>query len=98
MGTLLRRRALDSQSASPIAYRFSLATRRGSSRSSTQGGGEPPRTSLPRRLPPAEPAPPLGPAICGRGFESSADVREQLTGQPVTGAGHVDLRSLIAEH
>ena len=40
----------------------------------------------------------LGPAICGRCYEVSADVREQLTGQPVTRAGHVDLRSLIAEH
>ena len=40
----------------------------------------------------------LGPAICGRCYEVSAEVREQLTGQPVTRAGHVDLRSLIAEH
>jgi YfiH family protein len=40
----------------------------------------------------------LGPAICGRCYEVSADVREELTGQPVTRAGHVDLRSLIAEH
>jgi YfiH family protein len=40
----------------------------------------------------------LGPAICGRCYEVSSDVREQLTGQPVTRAGHVDLRSLIAEH
>jgi polyphenol oxidase len=40
----------------------------------------------------------LGPAVCGRCYEVSADVREQLTGQPVTRAGHVDLRSLIAEH
>lgn len=39
----------------------------------------------------------LGPAICGRCYEVSADVREQLTGQPTTRAGHVDLRSLIAE-
>jgi polyphenol oxidase len=39
----------------------------------------------------------LGPAICGRCYEVSADVREQLTGQPVTRPGHVDLRSLIAE-
>jgi polyphenol oxidase len=28
----------------------------------------------------------------------SADVREQLTGQPATRPGNVDLRSLIAEH
>jgi len=40
----------------------------------------------------------LGPAICGRCYEVSAEVREQLTGQPVTRSGHVDLRSLIAEH
>ncbi|HEX2693917.1 MAG TPA: polyphenol oxidase family protein [Gemmatimonadaceae bacterium] len=40
----------------------------------------------------------LGPAICGRCYEVSAEVREQLTGQPATRAGNVDLRSLIAEH
>ena len=40
----------------------------------------------------------LGPAICGRCYEVSIDVREQLTGQPVTRPGRVDLRSLIAEH
>ncbi len=40
----------------------------------------------------------LGPSICGRCYEVSADVREQLTGQPVNRAGNVDLRSLIAEH
>ena len=40
----------------------------------------------------------LGPAICGRCYEVSADVREQLTGQPVNRGGNVDLRSLIAEH
>jgi len=39
----------------------------------------------------------LGPAICGRCYEVSAEVREQLTGQPTTRPGHVDLRSLIAE-
>ena len=48
-------------------------------------------------LPPDELAIHLGPAICGRCYEVSADVREQLTGQPVTRPGHVDLRSLIAE-
>lgn len=47
--------------------------------------------------PPDELAIHLGPAICGRCYEVSADVREQLTGQPVTRPGHVDLRSLIAE-
>lgn len=49
-------------------------------------------------LPPDELAIHLGPAICGRCYEVSAEVREQLTGQPVTRPGHVDLRSLIAEH
>jgi copper oxidase (laccase) domain-containing protein len=49
-------------------------------------------------LPPDELSIHLGPAICGRCYEVSAEVREQLTGQPVTRAGHVDLRSLIAEH
>ncbi|MGH7650585.1 MAG: polyphenol oxidase family protein [Gemmatimonadaceae bacterium] len=49
-------------------------------------------------LPPDELAIHLGPAICGRCYEVSADVREQLTGQPATRPGNVDLRSLIAEH
>jgi copper oxidase (laccase) domain-containing protein len=40
----------------------------------------------------------LGPSICGRCYEVSADVREQLTGQPATRPGNVDLRSIIAEH
>jgi len=40
----------------------------------------------------------LGPAICGRCYEVSTEVREQLTGQPATRPGNVDLRSLIAEH
>lgn len=40
----------------------------------------------------------LGPSICGRCYEVSEDVREQLTGQPATRPGNVDLRSLIAEH
>lgn len=40
----------------------------------------------------------LGPAICGRCYEVSAEVRAQLTGMPATRAGHVDLRALIAEH
>ena len=49
-------------------------------------------------IPPDELAIHLGPAICGRCYEVSVEVREQLTGQPVTRPGHVDLRSLIAEH
>lgn len=40
----------------------------------------------------------LGPAICGRCYEVSEDVRSQLTGETATRAGNVDLRSLIAEH
>jgi YfiH family protein len=40
----------------------------------------------------------LGPSICGRCYEVSADVREQLTGMPANRPGHVDLRLLIAEH
>ena len=40
----------------------------------------------------------LGPAICGRCYEVSADVRAQLTGQPANRSGNVDIRSLIAEH
>jgi len=49
-------------------------------------------------LPPDELMVHLGPSICGRCYEVSADVREQLTGQPATRPGNVDLRSLIAEH
>jgi len=40
----------------------------------------------------------LGPAICGRCYEVSADVRAQLTGEAANRAGNVDLRSLIADH
>jgi polyphenol oxidase len=40
----------------------------------------------------------LGPAICGRCYEVSADVRGQLTGEVANRPGHVDLRSLIAGH
>lgn len=40
----------------------------------------------------------LGPAICGRCYEVSADVRGQLTGETANRAGNVDLRSLIAGH
>lgn len=40
----------------------------------------------------------LGPSICGRCYEVSAEVRAELTGQPSTRPGHVDLRALIAEH
>ena len=49
-------------------------------------------------LAPDELASHLGPAICGRCYEVSTEVREQLTGEPATRPGKVDLRSLIAEH
>ena len=39
----------------------------------------------------------LGPAICGRCYEVSAEVRAQLTGMPANRPGHVDLRALLAE-
>ena len=40
----------------------------------------------------------IGPAICGRCYEVSADVRARLTGETSTRPGNVDIRSLIAEH
>ena len=40
----------------------------------------------------------LGPAVCGRCYEVSAEVRAQLTGETANRAGNVDLRSLLAEH
>ncbi len=46
---------------------------------------------------PADLAIHLGPAICGRCYEVSADVRAQLTGETANRPGQVDLRSLIAE-
>ena len=49
------------------------------------------------RMPPTELRVHFGPAICGRCYEVSADVREQLTGHPATRPGQVDLRSLLAE-
>lgn len=39
----------------------------------------------------------VGPAICGRCYEVSAEVRARLTGEPATRPGNVDIRSLIAE-
>jgi purine-nucleoside/S-methyl-5'-thioadenosine phosphorylase / adenosine deaminase len=50
------------------------------------------------RIPPDELIVHLGPGICGRCYEVSADVRAQLTGQPANRPGNVDLRSLLAEH
>jgi len=49
-------------------------------------------------FPPDELTVHLGPAICGRCYEVSAEVRAQLTGQPANRSGNVDIRSLIAEH
>lgn len=49
-------------------------------------------------IPPDELKVHLGPAICGRCYEVSADVRAQLTGQEANRPGNVDIRSLIAEH
>jgi len=40
----------------------------------------------------------LGPAICGRCYEVSADVYRRLTGQTVAAPRVVDLRALIAAH
>ena len=51
-----------------------------------------------RKIPPDELMVHLGPAICGRCYEVSAEVRAELTGQPANRAGNVDLRSLLAEH
>ncbi len=50
------------------------------------------------RIPPDELLVHLGPAICGRCYQVSAEVRAQLTGQPANRPGNVDLRSLLAEH
>jgi polyphenol oxidase len=40
----------------------------------------------------------LGPAICGKCYEVSADVAERLLGSPATGPQRIDLRSVIAQH
>ena len=40
----------------------------------------------------------LGPAICGRCYEVSPEVVEQLTGRKVAAPEPVDLRAIIAEH
>ena len=40
----------------------------------------------------------LGPAICGRCYEVSPDVHEQLTGTSVDAPTTVDLRAIIAAH
>ena len=51
-----------------------------------------------RGVPAAELRIHLGPAICGRCYEVSADVYERLTGRRPAGPSAVDLRALIAEH
>jgi YfiH family protein len=48
-------------------------------------------------LPPDELHMHLGPAICGRCYEVSEDVRTQLTGEQANRPGCVDLRALIIE-
>jgi polyphenol oxidase len=40
----------------------------------------------------------LGPAICGKCYQVSADVLRQLTGRAASAPGNVDLRALISEH
>lgn len=49
-------------------------------------------------LPAAELRMHLGPAICGRCYEVSADVARQLTGRTPPAPSMVDLRLLIADH
>jgi YfiH family protein len=50
-----------------------------------------------RKIAPDELMVHLGPSICGRCYEVSADVREKLTGETANRPGNVDLRSLLAE-
>lgn len=54
------------------------------------------RTLARAGLAPDEMAVHLGPGICGRCYEVSAEVRSQLTGEPAIRPGNVDLRALIA--
>jgi polyphenol oxidase len=49
------------------------------------------------RLSPDELRVHIGPAICGRCYEVSAEVRARLTGEASNRPGNVDIRSLIAE-
>ena len=51
-----------------------------------------------RKIAPDELVIHLGPGICGRCYEVSAEVREKLTGETANRPGNVDLRSLLAEH
>jgi YfiH family protein len=51
-----------------------------------------------RKIAPDELMVHLGPAICVRCYEVSAEVRAQLTGETANRPGNVDLRSLLAEH
>jgi len=51
-----------------------------------------------RGLPAAELRVHLGPAICGRCYEVSAEVYEQLSGRRADAPRTIDLRALIADH
>lgn len=51
-----------------------------------------------RGFPAAELRVHLGPAICGKCYQVSADVFRQLTGHSVSAPTPVDLRALIADH
>lgn len=51
-----------------------------------------------RGFPEAEVRMHLGPAICGKCYEVSADVARQLIGQAATAPRTVDLRAIIADH
>lgn len=51
-----------------------------------------------RGIPTAELRVHLGPAICGRCYEVSADVYERLTGMRPPSSRSVDLRAVIADH
>ena len=51
-----------------------------------------------RGIPSAELSLHLGPSICGKCYEVSPDVYEQVTGRAVERATCVDLRAVIADH
>jgi polyphenol oxidase len=51
-----------------------------------------------RGLPAGELRVHLGPAICGRCYEVSADVYERVSGRSADGPRTIDLRALIADH
>ena len=92
--------------ASPTAFPFSSRTRRAPSRSCIPAGAAPPRDHRARRsrrslghgIPPDELADPPRPGDLRTCYEVSAEVREQLTGQPVDPAPVRRSSALIAEH